>query len=155
MTAFRRAGVADIDAIVALEAQCFSADDGRFSRRQLRGLLVSPNAYWLLRSDGLAMACWLRAGNGRARWARLYSLAVHPSLRGQGIAAQLLRAGYQWMADTGLTRCSAEVKVANSAARAVYARFGFTEIATLPDYYAPGHDGVRLRYRLPAHALAA
>lgn len=155
MTALRRAGIDDIETIATLEAECFGADTGRFSRRQLRGLLASPNAYWLLGSDGRAMACWLRASNGRARWARLYSLAVHPSLRGQGIAAELLQAGCRWMADTGLEHCSAEVKADNRAARALYARFGFAEIETLPDYYAPGQDGVRLRYRLHAHARAA
>ena len=155
MNAFRRAGRGDIDAIAALEAQCFAADAGRFSRPQLRRLLASPNAYWLLRDDGRAMACWLRAGNGQARWARLYSLAVHPSLRGQGIAAALLQAGFRWMAETGLTRCSAEVKADNTAARALYARHGFSEAETLPDYYAPGHDGVRLVYRLPAQVRAA
>lgn len=143
---FRRADRHDLGAIAALEAQCFDADAGRFSRRQLRGLLTSPNAYWLVRDDGLAMACWLRAANGRARWARLYSLAVHPSLRGQGLAAALLQAGFQWMAEQGLTRCSAEVKADNVAARALYARHGFSETATLRDYYAPGHDGVRLVY---------
>lgn len=144
MSALRRAASGDIDAIATLEAQCFGADAGRFSRRQLRRLLANPNAYWLLRGDGLAMACWLRAGNRHARWARLYSLAVHPSLRGQGIAAALLQAGFRWMAEQGLTRCSAEVKHDNAAARALYARFGFTETAALRDYYAPGHDGVRL-----------
>lgn len=155
MAAFRRAGIDDIDAVAALEAQCFDAHAGRFTRRQLRGLLASANAYWLLSADGRAMACWLRAGNGRVRWARLYSLAVHPSLRGQGVAAELLQAGCRWMADAGLTRCSAEVKVDNHAARALYARFGFTEGETLPNYYAPGHDGVRLIYCVPAHARAA
>lgn len=152
---FRHAGIDDLAAIAALEAQCFGADAGRFSRRQLRGLLTSPNAYWLLRGDGLAMACWLRAGNGQTRWARLYSLAVHPGLRGQGIAAALVQAGCRWMAEQGLARCSAEVKADNAAARALYARFGFTETATLRDYYAPGHDGVRLVYRLPSQVRAA
>ena len=144
---FRRAGVEDLAPIAALEAQCFDADAGRFSRRQLRALLASPNAYWLVRGDGLAMACWLRAANGRAQWARLYSLAVHPRLRGQGIAAALVQAGFRWMGAEGLTRCTAEVKADNAAARALYARLGFRETATLPDYYAPGHAGVRLVYR--------
>lgn len=142
--ALRRAGLADLDAIAALEATCFGAGDGAFTRRQLRALLRNPNAYWLIRRDGRAMACWLKVSNGRARWARLYSLAVHPALRGQGWGQRLLDAGFTWMRKQHLTTCRAEVKTGNRGARRLYARNGFVETALLPDYYAAGVDGVRL-----------
>lgn len=142
--ALRRAGLADLDAIAALEATCFGAGDGAFTRRQLRALLRNPNAYWLIRRDGRAMACWLKVSNGRARWARLYSLAVHPALRGQGWGQRLLDAGFTWMRKQRLTTCRAEVKTGNRGARRLYARNGFVETALLPDYYAAGVDGVRL-----------
>ncbi|MCL5801067.1 MAG: hypothetical protein M1283_00755, partial [Gammaproteobacteria bacterium] len=73
VTGLRHAGPADLEAIAALEAACFGARDGAFTRRQLRALLANPNAFWLLSLDGRAMACWLKVSNGRARWARLYS----------------------------------------------------------------------------------
>lgn len=148
----RRATPADLDTLAALEAQCFGADDGVFSRRQLRTLLRNPRSYWLMTADGRAMACWLRAGNGHRQWARLYSLAVHPALRGQGVAAQLLAAGEAWMRQHGLDCCRAEVKLENHAARRLYARAGFHERALLKDYYGAGHDGVRLERRLVIQA---
>ncbi len=144
VSGLRRAGPADIAAVAALEAACFGAADGAFSRRQLRTLLTNPNACWLLSPDGRAMGCWLLVSNGRARWARLYSLAVHPVLRGQGWGERLLEAGFAWMRQEGLTTCRAEVKADNHAARRLYARHGFVETGLLPDYYAPGVDGVRL-----------
>lgn len=146
LLAFRQAGPADLDAIAALEAACFGAADGVFSRRQLRDLLKNPNAFWLLSADGRAMACWLKVSNGRARWARLYSLAVHPQLRGQGWGKRLLDAGFHWMRMQRLTNCRAEVKARNLAARRLYAGCGFRETALLRDYYASGVDGVRLSW---------
>jgi ribosomal protein S18 acetylase RimI-like enzyme len=144
MTAFQRPGPGDVERIARLEGACFGATDGAFSRRQLRALLANPLAFWLLAEDGHAMACWLKAGNGRAHWARLYSLAVHPDLRGLGVGARLLAEGEAWMRSEGLDTCRAEVKLDNQAARRLYARHGFQETAVLRDYYAPGVHGLRL-----------
>jgi ribosomal-protein-alanine N-acetyltransferase len=140
----RRAGPADLDTVAALEAACFGNSDGAFSRRQLRALLANRNAFWLVSADGTAMACWLKVNNGRARWARLYSLAVHPGQRGRGLARQLLDAGFAWMKKERLAPCRAEVKADNLAARKLYAAFGFRETEFLANYYAQGIDGVRL-----------
>jgi len=143
-TGLRKAGPADLDRIAALETACFGAADGVFSPRQLRNLLSNPNAHWLLSLDGKAMGCWLKVSNGRAQWARLYSLAVHPALRGQGWGKRLIEAGFSWMRTEGLTACRAEVKADNLAARKLYAGCGFQEAGVLRGYYAPGVDGVRL-----------
>jgi len=145
MTALRRAGPSDIEAIARLEAACFGEQDGVFSRRQLRALLNNPNAFWLIDDRGLAMACWLKAANGKSRWARMYSLAVHPSIRGTGVGRQLVAAGMVWMKQQGLLVCRAEVKKDNHTARRLYASFGFTEGEYLRNYYANGADGLRLR----------
>jgi ribosomal-protein-alanine N-acetyltransferase len=159
MSGLRRASSADIDHVARLERTCFGADDGIFSRRQLRALLANPCALWLISTDHRAMGCWLEAGNGQTRWARLYSLAVHPALRGQGWGGRLLEAGFVWMRERGLVVCRAEVKANNVAARALYARYGFTEKAFLPDYYGPGHHGLRLVHagvpRATRHAALA
>jgi ribosomal protein S18 acetylase RimI-like enzyme len=144
VTGLRKAGPADLDRIAALEAACFGMADGVFSPRQLRSLLSNPNAHWLLSLDGKAMGCWLKVSNGRAQWARLYSLAVHPALRGQGWGKRLIEAGFSWMRTEGLTTCRAEVKADNLAARKLYAGCGFQEAGLLRGYYAPGVDGVRL-----------
>jgi ribosomal protein S18 acetylase RimI-like enzyme len=136
--------MADYDRIASLEHRCFGEADGVFNPRQLRALLNNPNAYWLIEPEGRAMACWLVAGNGQARWVRLYSLAVDPGERGQGWADRLLDAGEAWMRKQGHDTCRAEVKADNRPARKLYAKHGYVEAGSLPDYYAPGIDGVRL-----------
>ncbi|HCU53954.1 MAG TPA: N-acetyltransferase [Gammaproteobacteria bacterium] len=146
VTGLRRAGPADLDIIAALESACFGTADGAFTRHQLRALLNNPNAFWLLSLDGRAVGCWLKVSNGRARWARLYSLAVHPDLRGQGWGKRLMEAGFAWMQEEQITVCRAEVKVKNLTARRLYADYGFRETGHLPGYYAPGVDGIRLMY---------
>lgn len=146
--ALRSADLADFEAIHALERACFGTDDGIFNRRQLRRLLRNPRAHWRIGADGRAVACWLRAGNGRTRWARLYSLAVHPSVRGHGWAQRLLADGEEWMRTNRLGCVRAEVKLDNHRARALYARAGFREIEVLPEYYTSGCDGLRLEKRL-------
>jgi len=148
--AIRRAGPADLDRIAQLEQECFGDTDGVFSRRQLMRLLQNRNAYWILGAEGRAVSCWLAMSNGRARWARLYSMAVHPKLRGQGWGERLLQAGLAWMRTQHLTVCRAEVKVGNHAAHRLYTRFGFREAGRLSDYYGPGMDGLRLIMSVPA-----
>lgn len=146
VTGLRRAGPEDLDTVAALEAACFGDADGAFNRRQLKALLRNPNAFWLISPDGRAMTCWLKASNGRARWARLYSLAVHPDARGRGLGKQLLDAGLAWMRKERLATCRAEVKADNRTARRLYAACGFRESGLLRDYYAPGVDGMRLAF---------
>lgn len=140
----RRATGADFAQIAALEQRCFGQADGVFSPRQLRALLANPHAYWLVETQGRACGCWLLARNGRGRWARLYSLAVDPALRGQGWGARLLAAGEDWMRKHALRTCRAEVKADNLAARRLYASHGYGEAGILPDYYGTGLHGVRL-----------
>lgn len=143
MTEVRSAGPADLNCVVTIEQASFAPASGGFSRRQLRRLLGNPRARWRL-VECLAVACWLRTTNGRQSWARLYSLAVLPKARGQGLAAKLLEDGFRWMTAHGLVRCFAEVSVANEGALRLYRRHGFSERALLPDYYGPGRDGVSL-----------
>ncbi len=134
----------DLERVLALEEIAFTIQDGRFSRRQVHDLLRNPRAFWLCSADRNAAACWLKASNGQAQWARLYSLAVHPNLRGQGWAERLIRAGFRWMRRNRLRVCRAEVASENYAARRLYERLGFEEIETLPHYYGHKRDGIRL-----------
>ncbi|MHB1951470.1 MAG: GNAT family N-acetyltransferase [Acidiferrobacteraceae bacterium] len=143
MTEIRSAGPADVDCVVTIEQASFAPISGGFSRRQIRRLLRNPRAHWRL-VECLAVACWLYTTNGRQSWARLYSLAVLPKARGQGLAGRLLEDGFRGMAARGLTRCFAEVSVTNEAALRLYRRYGFSERALLPDYYGPAMDGVSL-----------
>ena len=144
----RQARPADLEDLLALEARCFAQTEGLFSRRQLRYLLASPHCAWLISGRFEGAICLLVAGNGRGRWGRLYSLAVDPAHRNQGIARRLLDASFAWFRGQGVAVVRAEVKSDNRAARRLYASLGFEEQETLPDYYGRGHPGVKLYRRL-------
>lgn len=140
----RVASVADLGAIQALEVRCFGRADGGFSPLQLQRLVANPRALWHVVGDGLAAACWLRAANGKARWARLYSLAVDPAARRQGHAGRLLATGLETLAAEGFTNFRAEVRADNAPAIDLYLSFGFAVAATLGDYYGKDLNGLRL-----------
>ena len=76
----------DITALVELENQVF--DYSRISRRNFIRLLQSPAAFILLAKDsadqlaGYAVILTRR----NSRYARIYSIAVAPAFRGQGVA---------------------------------------------------------------------
>ena len=145
----RRARLADAGGIFELEAH-FSSD--RMSLRSVKSLLRSKSArIWVAvmpRSPAaaphVAAALILLTRRG-TRVARIYSIVVAPEARGQGLAARLLRGAE---AEARTARChemSLEVREDNLAARALYARCGYAEVALLPAYYDDGGDGVSLR----------
>ena len=140
----RRASAADLEDLLALEARCFSETDGLFNRRQLRALLANPRCAWFIAGHFEGAVCLLLAGNGRRRWGRLYSLAVDPAHRNQGVARRLLAASFTWLREQGMTIVRAEVKSDNKAARRLYADLGFTEDGVLLHYYGPGQLGIKL-----------
>ena len=139
-------GPEDAGACVALEIAAFDGPD-RFPARIWRRLL-GP-----CQEAGTALAIGVRAPRGvlaaaaiallrrGRRTARIYSLAVDPGFRGQGLGAALIEAVAR---RTGLG-LSLEVSVANAPARALYERLGFIAGETLRDYYAMGHHGIRYR----------
>ncbi len=136
-----------LDAITALEAQCFLPVD-RFARSTWRHLLgpahrrgssVTVVACVGTRVVGALNALLRRGG----RTARLYSLAVDPAEQGRGIAGTLVRHLARGL-PANITALSLEVRSENAAARALYARLGFVTLEELPRYYPDGGDGVRL-----------
>ncbi|MBI4401889.1 MAG: ribosomal protein S18-alanine N-acetyltransferase [Nitrospirae bacterium] len=74
---------------------------------------------------------------------RLMNLAVAPSVRRQGIATQLVRYALAFGRDRGAVRADLEVRASNAAARRLYERLGFRQIAVRAKYYAnPTEDAV-------------
>ncbi|MHB8255427.1 MAG: GNAT family N-acetyltransferase [Acidiferrobacter sp.] len=144
----RRAGLADLDGLLALETRCFGNHDGVFNRRQLRYLLTSPKVAWFIAGDFEGAACLMVASNGRSRWGRLYSLSVDPQFRQRGIARHLLETAFTWFREQGVGVCRAEVKADNEGARRLYAAMGFTESTELPHYYGLGRTGIKLSRHL-------
>jgi ribosomal-protein-alanine N-acetyltransferase len=138
----RRATMGDLDALVALENSSFAID--RMSARQLRRHLESLSAEILVamreyRLAGAAMLFFRRGG----RVARLYSIAVAASERGNGIGEALLAAAERAARKRGCRRLRLEVRSDNAGARRLYERHGYRHFGSHAAYYEDGHDAWR------------
>jgi [ribosomal protein S18]-alanine N-acetyltransferase len=144
-----RATLADAAAIVALEQRCFSPVD-RFPLRSWRYLLApsrSSAPIFIAREnaqDNTIIGCISVLLRQNSVVARIYSLAVDPSMRGRGLGAQLIEHAVQQLPPR-ITTLSLEVRLDNKPARALYERLGFTCDIVIPLYYGDGADAVRYR----------
>ncbi len=143
----RRAGLADLETIHAIEMAAFDRD--RFPRRNLRRLLASGSAICLLAAQDVAPAGYalllFRNGTGAAR---LYSVAVDPRFRGRGVGDSLIAAAGIAARDRGADRLRLELRPSNAGAMRLYQRAGFTFLERKPGYYHDGEDAVRMELLL-------
>jgi ribosomal protein S18 acetylase RimI-like enzyme len=143
----RAATLDDIDALVALEQQCFDAD--RISRRQFRHMLTRANAAVLVeeragRIVGDVVVLFSRATSV----ARLYSLVVDPDTRGQGVAKNLIQCAEQVAWSNHRAYMRLEVRKDNSAAVSLYQRHGYRRFGEWLDYYDDHADAWRFEKSL-------
>jgi ribosomal protein S18 acetylase RimI-like enzyme len=135
-----------------LEQRCFDLD--RLSRRSLRRFLRHERAPLLVaEGPGLGLAGYalvtLRRG---ARAARLYSLAVDPAQRRQGLGGRLLLAAEAAARRAGALELRLEVRADNGSAIAAYEAAGYLPFGRYLAYYEDGADALRFAKPLPAPA---
>lgn len=146
----RRATLADLDALIALERDCFASD--RLSRRSFRHMLTQAHADLVVHvadDDALHGYALLLHHRG-TQLGRLYSIAVHPSARGLGSGRALLRAIEAIAVERGCSSIRLEVATGNKAAIALYRDEGFVEIGRFFDYYEDHGDALRMEKSLLA-----
>src|SRR5450432_3789101 len=138
----RRATLADLDALVALERRAFTTD--HLSRRQYRRHLLSSTAVVLAAVDGsglLGKAVIFFRAHGDI--ARLYSIAVCDEARGRGLGEAVLAAAEEIARDRRCSRMRLEVRQDNAGAIRLYERRGYQRFAARPRYYEDGADAWR------------
>ena len=139
----RRASVQDLAAILAVERSGFTGE--AFSRRQLRYLVTrSKGAVFVTVCAGRVTGYISLLTSARHGQGRVYSIAVKPEYRGQGIAERLMDAGLDFAREQGLNAVFLEVETGNRAARALYLKKGFVERCTKPGYYHNGADALSM-----------
>lgn len=149
----RAAGPDDLAALVALEAG-FPAED-RFDRRTWRRLLAGQTAALVHESDGRINASAVLLFRQGSDIARLYSIAVDPAARGQGLGARLLAACEEHARSRGAERIRLEVRCTNSSAHRLYEASGYRVIAALESYYPDGEAAHRMEKVLIASSDGA
>jgi ribosomal protein S18 acetylase RimI-like enzyme len=88
--------------------------------------IVRDEIALLAEEDGTAVGYAL-ARRRSSRLGRLTDLYVVPGVRGQGVARDLTREVVRLLREQGLDHVDLQVVASNAAARAIYARWGFTE----------------------------
>lgn len=154
----------DLDDVLAIERVAFDADRPWTAEQfwsELAGVparrlyLVADDRGSVVGYAGLAWPGDLRSdaatvqagGIGGGEGADIMTLAVHPDRGGGGIGRALLRALLDAVRARGVAEVMLEVRADNAGARALYRGAGFVDLARRRDYYAPGVDGVVMRWR--------
>lgn len=143
----RPATPADVGRLDVLERTCFTAD--RISRRQLGYLIRRANAVVLVAEvDDLLVGDAVLLFSSATAVARLYSIAVAPEARDQGVGRTLVRAAEQhaWSHQRAYLRL--EVRKDNTAAIGLYASLGYRRIGEWPRYYEDQTDAWRFEKTL-------
>ncbi|MEO5337621.1 MAG: GNAT family N-acetyltransferase/peptidase C39 family protein [Magnetospirillum sp. WYHS-4] len=148
----RPAVLNDVPALSVLEERCFDTD--RLSVRSFRHLLRGGHASLLVDRDDASVALRgysLVLYHRNTSLARLYSFAVDPDFRRQGVAKRLLAASEGIARDHDSISMRLEVRSDNAGAIAFYTQAGYRQFSTYPDYYEDHVDALRMEKRLAAH----
>lgn len=146
----RAATPADLPAILALEESAFASD--RFNRRQFRYLLRQARSTFLVaRAEHGLLGYGVVLYRANSRRARLYTIAVAETARGQGLASALITALAAEARRRGCRQLGLEVRADNVAAQRLYEKLGFRVANPLADYYEDGGAGLRMTLSLVGH----
>ncbi len=133
-----RARPQHLSEIVRIERACFS---DAWSAQGLSAE-IEAGRMWCAITDGDAVAGYIVAWN-IAGECEIANLAVDPTRRRQGIGRALLAHILAWDAQ----RFFLEVRVGNTAARALYAASGFVEYGVRKNYYRSPTEDALLLYK--------
>jgi [ribosomal protein S18]-alanine N-acetyltransferase len=127
------------EAMAALHCAAFPPAE-RWDARALAELMAMPGTFgWIADHDAFILA------RIAADEAEILTLAVAPDRRRLGYGASLLAEALREAARLGARAMLLEVAEPNTAARALYAGFGFAEAGRRRRYYADGSDALILQ----------
>jgi len=149
----RLAHIDDLAALLALENNCFKHD--RLSRRSFKHWVQDPKGILLLAEQHAQVIAyglvWCLQGT---RLARLYSMAVSPDARGQGLAFTLLEHLESEARSRQFLTMRLEVDTRNASAIRLYERAGYRIFGEYSDYYDDHGSALRMHKPLRGAAQA-
>ena len=135
---------ADVDALEALDRQCFPAEV-RYNRFDLGYYLTIHNSVGLLDTAGQELRGFIIAVPLSADTANIVTIDVAPAYRRRGIGSDLLSQAKEIFKSRHVTRISLQVAVDNEPALKFYTKHGFMVLQILKNYY-PAADGYQMEY---------
>ena len=138
----RRAGPADIPAIVAIENESFADpwDQSIF----FEALTYYPTTYFVAICDGV-VAGFIVGGledTGENIYGHLCNIGVSPRYRRRGVGKLLVRRTEHQVALELATGVQLEVRVSNTGAQRFYQCMGYRPVFGIDQYYANGEDAL-------------
>ncbi|UUM13211.1 ribosomal protein S18-alanine N-acetyltransferase [Clostridiaceae bacterium HFYG-1003] len=135
----------DLEAIHQINALSFSSP---WSREAIQAELHNEQAYYLTaRADGQTVGyagAWLVFDE-----VQITNIAVHPQMRGRGIAGRLLQALIEDMRERSMAVMFLEVRVSNQAAIRLYESAGFQYAGYRKGFYPDKEDAHVMSLKLP------
>lgn len=147
MLSIRNASLSDATVLVALEQKCFATD--RISLRSFKRFIAEKRSDLLLveRAEQVVGYFLLIYRRGTSL-ARLYSLAVDPDCRKQGIAEYLMYHAEQTAAQRRCVLLRLEVRYDNAAAIRLYQKLNYHEFAVKHDFYEDHSDAICMQKQI-------
>lgn len=148
----RRAGEADLAAIMQLETSIFEND--AWSAPMMLRDLGDPSCYYLVafppaEPANLVAYAGLLAPRG-ATEGDIQTIAVATSARGHGLGRSLMHALISEARKRGGRLIFLEVRADNPGAQRLYERLGFIEVGVRRGYYQPDNvDAIVMRLNIP------
>ncbi|WP_024605989.1 MULTISPECIES: GNAT family N-acetyltransferase/peptidase C39 family protein [unclassified Pseudoalteromonas] len=140
----RKALSSDLNALIDVENACFNND--KLSPRSLKRWLSAKHGILLVAQNGEQVCgyglVWCHKGT---RLARLYSLAVKPTMQGKGVAKALLTSLEKETYERGRIYLRLEVAVNNEGAIGLYKSLGYRVFGQYSDYYDDHSDALRMQ----------
>jgi ribosomal-protein-alanine N-acetyltransferase len=137
----------DLDAAYRLDRQCFEPGIA-YTRGQLRDFLGREGAVALAAGPGDGTLVAFAIGHAAGARGHVVTIDIAPGERRRGLGRRLLSELMRRLADAGARQVRLEVDPRNDSAVRFYERMGFRVTRTLPDYYGPGRDGLRMTREL-------
>jgi len=144
----RRGRLADLDALVALEREFFTADLV-ISRRGFRHFITSPRSTLIVAEvNGKVAGCVLVNYRQGSKRGRLYTISVGREFQRRGIARQLMAAAEASARRRGCQFMRLEVRADDAGAIALYESSGYARFGRHRRYYDNRIDALRFEKRL-------
>ncbi len=131
---------AHIPQIARIEAECFSTP---WSEKALAEELNVPSAVFLVAISRGTVAGYMGVHH-LGDCAYVCNVAVSQAFRRRGVASRLIEAHIALAREAGMEEISLEVRTSNTAAKALYEKFGFEHLGTRPDFYSQPRENAEI-----------
>ena len=143
----RRARLDDLELLSRLEQKAFGDmawGGGALADGMTANAVSTLLAYSAAQPTPAGFMMWRLLGDE----AEILTLGVSPDGRRKGVASALLARSILDARQAGAARMFLEVGARNTAAIALYRKFGFEQIGERPSYYRDGGDALVMRARI-------